>query len=165
MTPRPRKATFAIVFLLQYGAQTPICRSDCDGAARPSTRHHVDRIEPPPMVRPRNFAAVERRAGIMAVTKEQVLASLHGVASPDGTPLPKTGTLSDVVAGDGKVFFSITVDAGAVKAWESVRKRAEEAVRALPGVTSALVALTAERKAGAAAPQAAPSAGTSAPGP
>jgi ATP-binding protein involved in chromosome partitioning len=87
----------------------------------------------------------------MAVTKEQVLASLHGVASPDGTPLPQTGTLSDVVAGDGKVFFSITVDAAEVKAWESVRKRAEEAVRALPGVQSALVALTAERRAGGAA--------------
>ena len=52
--------------------------------------------------------------------------------------------------GDGKVFFSITVDAAEVKAWEPVRKRAEEAVRALPGVQSALVALTAERKAGAA---------------
>src|ERR1700748_3948580 len=88
----------------------------------------------------------------MAVTKEQVLASLHGVASPDGTPLPQTGALSDVVAGDGKVFFSITVDAADVKAWESVRKRAEEAVRALPGVQSALVALTAERKGGAAPP-------------
>jgi ATP-binding protein involved in chromosome partitioning len=96
----------------------------------------------------------------MAVTKEQVLASLHGVASPDGTPLPQTGTLSDVVAGDGKVFFSITVDAGEVKAWESVRKRAEEAVRALPGVQSALVALTAERRGGAAAaPQGAAPAG------
>jgi ATP-binding protein involved in chromosome partitioning len=86
----------------------------------------------------------------MAVTKEQVLASLNGVASPDGTPLPRTGTLSEVVAGDGKVFFSITVDAAEVKAWEGVRKRAEEAVRALPGVQSALVALTAERRAGAA---------------
>jgi len=84
-------------------------------------------------------------------TKEQVLAALEGVPSPDGTALPRTGSLSDVVAGDGKVFFSITVDAAEVKAWEAVRKRAEEAVRALPGVTSALVALTAERKAGAAA--------------
>jgi ATP-binding protein involved in chromosome partitioning len=101
----------------------------------------------------------------MAVTKEQVLASLHGVASPDGTPLPQTDTLSDVVAGDGKVFFSITVDAGEVQAWESVRKRAEEAVRALPGVTSAMVALTAERKAGAAAPRAAPSTGAPPHGP
>jgi ATP-binding protein involved in chromosome partitioning len=101
----------------------------------------------------------------MAVNKEQVLASLAAVASPDGTPLPRTGKLSDVVAGDGKVFFSITVDAAEVKAWESVRKRAEEAVRALPGVTSALVALTAERRAGAPqAPQGAAPAGAR-PGP
>jgi ATP-binding protein involved in chromosome partitioning len=73
-----------------------------------------------------------------------------------------------VVVSDGKVFFSIAVDAAQVKAWESVRKRAEEAVRAVPGVTSALVALTAERKGGGAAarpaggavqPQAAPRAG------
>src|ERR1700726_4178996 len=86
----------------------------------------------------------------MAGTKEQVLASLKSVASPAGIPLPQTGTLSEVVAGDGKVFFSISVDAAEVKAWEGVRKRAEEAVRALPGVQSALVALTAERRAGAA---------------
>ena len=85
----------------------------------------------------------------MAVTKEQVLAALEGVGSPRGVPLPTTGTLSEVVASDGKVFFSITVDAADVKAWEPVRKRAEEIVRALPGVRSALVALTAERKAGA----------------
>ena len=58
--------------------------------------------------------------------------------------------LSDIVVTDGKVFFSITVDAAAVKAWEPVRKRAEEAVRAVPGVQSALVALTAERAGGAA---------------
>src|SRR5712692_8654110 len=95
----------------------------------------------------------------MAVTRDQVLAALEGVKSPQGTPLPKSGTLSDVVASDGKVFFSITVDAAEVKAWEPVRKRAEEAVRALAGVQSALVALTAERKAGTAParpPQGAP---------
>jgi ATP-binding protein involved in chromosome partitioning len=86
----------------------------------------------------------------MAVSKEQILAALEGVPSPMGAPLPGTGVLSDVVASDGKVFFSITVDAAEVKAWEPVRKRAEEFVRALPGVQSALVALTAERKAGAA---------------
>jgi ATP-binding protein involved in chromosome partitioning len=101
----------------------------------------------------------------MAVSKEQVLAALEGVKSPDGIPLPKSGTLSEVVAGDGKVFFSITVDAAAVKAWETVRERAEQAVRALPGVQSALVALTAERKAGApsARPGAAPAGARAAP--
>jgi ATP-binding protein involved in chromosome partitioning len=86
----------------------------------------------------------------MAVSKEQILAALEGVRGPMGAPLPGTGVLSDVVTSDGKVFFSITVDAADVKAWEPVRKRAEEVVRALPGVQSALVALTAERKAGAA---------------
>ena len=93
----------------------------------------------------------------MAVTKDDILAALAKVPAPDGTALPGTGTLSDVVVTDGKVFFSITVDAAAVKAWEGVRKRAEEAVRAVPGVSSALVALTAER-AGARAPQPQPGA-------
>src|ERR1700683_317940 len=81
----------------------------------------------------------------MAALKDDVLGALAKVASPDGKPLPATGTLSDIVVTDGKVFFSITVDAGAVKRWERVRARAEAAVRAVPGVGSALVALTGER--------------------
>jgi ATP-binding protein involved in chromosome partitioning len=86
----------------------------------------------------------------MAVTKEQVLAALAQVRSPDGKPLPEARVLSDVVVSDGKVFFSLTVDAAAVKGWEPVRKAAEDAVRAISGVQSALVALTAERAQGAA---------------
>ena len=98
----------------------------------------------------------------MAVTKEAVLAGLDAVPSPEGTPLSRTGKLSDVVVSDGKVFFSITVDAAVVQAWEPVRKAAEAAVRAIPGVTSAMVALTGERSgqgrgAAQSAPQSAPS--------
>jgi len=85
---------------------------------------------------------------LMALTKSEVLASLEHVASPDGRALPQTGTLSDIVVSDGKVFFSITVDGAAVNAWEPVRRRAEAAVKALPGVASVMVALTAERAAG-----------------
>ncbi len=88
----------------------------------------------------------------MALSSSEVLASLDGVSSPEGLPLPKTGVLSDILVADGKVFFSITVNAAVVQAWEPVRKRAEAAVKAIPGVTSVMVALTAERKAGAAAP-------------
>jgi len=84
----------------------------------------------------------------MALTKSEVLASLEHVASPDGRALPQTGVLSDIVVSDGKVFFSITVDGAAVNAWEPVRRRAEAAVKALPGVASVMVALTAERAAG-----------------
>ena len=85
--------------------------------------------------------------------KDDVLAALGKISGPDGAPLPATGKLSEIVAGDGKVFFSITVDASAVKAWESVRERAEKAVRAVPGVQSVMVALTAERAGGGAAPR------------
>src|SRR5580704_3961939 len=88
----------------------------------------------------------ERPQTTMAPTKQQVLDSLAKIAGPDGSPLTSSGKLSDVVVSDGKVFFSITVDAAAVQAWEAVRDRAEAAARAVPGVQSALVALTAERK-------------------
>src|SRR5262249_10360918 len=78
------------------------------------------------------------------------------VKSPEGRPLPQTGTLSEIVVSDGKVFFSISVDAALVKRWEGVRKAAEDAVRSVPGVTSAMVALTAERAAGGGPAAAAP---------
>jgi len=81
----------------------------------------------------------------MTVSKEQVLAALAKLPSPNGVALPDARVLSDVVVSDGKVFFSLTVDASAVKSWEPVRKAAEDAVRAIPGVQSVLVALTAER--------------------
>src|SRR5437879_4155509 len=92
----------------------------------------------------------------MAPTKEQVLERLAEVRAPDGRPLPETGTLSDIIATAGKVFFSITVDAAVVQSWEPVRKAAEQAVRSVPGVTSALIALTAERAGGGARPAAPP---------
>src|SRR5580700_3951558 len=90
----------------------------------------------------------------MALTSSEVLASLDGVSSPEGLPLPKTGVLSDILVADGKVFFSISVNAAVVQAWEPVRKRAEAAVKAIPGVVSVMVALTAERSAGTATPAA-----------
>ncbi|SHJ50912.1 ATP-binding protein involved in chromosome partitioning [Bradyrhizobium lablabi] len=87
----------------------------------------------------------------MSVTQQQVLDALAKVASPRGTALTAANVLSAVSVTDGKVFFSINVDAAEARAWESVRAQAEAAVRAIPGVTVALIALTAERKAGAAA--------------
>jgi len=84
-----------------------------------------------------------------ATIKDEVLAALAAVKGPDGAPLTQSGKLSDIVANDGKVFFSITVDAAVVQQWEPVRKAAEAVVRALPDVQSAMVALTGERAAGA----------------
>ncbi len=88
----------------------------------------------------------------MAVTQQQVLDVLAKVASPRGVALTNAGVLSPITVNDGKVFFSINVDAAEARAWESVRASAETAVRALPGVSVAMVALTAERKPGTAAP-------------
>jgi ATP-binding protein involved in chromosome partitioning len=88
----------------------------------------------------------------VSVTQQQVLDALAKVASPRGTALTAANVLSAVSVTDGKVFFSINVDATEARAWESVRAQAEAAVRAIPGVTVAMIALTAERKAGAAAP-------------
>lgn len=88
----------------------------------------------------------------MSVTQQQVLDSLARIKSPRGVALTNANVLSAISASDGKVFFSINVDAAEARAWESVRAEAEAAVRGIPGVTTVMVALTAERKAGAAPP-------------
>jgi ATP-binding protein involved in chromosome partitioning len=88
----------------------------------------------------------------LSVTKQQVLDGLAKVASPRGVPLTNANVLSEIAVNDGKVFFSINVDAAEARAWEGVRVQAEAAVRAIPGVSTAMIALTAERKPGAAAP-------------
>ncbi len=94
----------------------------------------------------------------MSVTQQQVLDSLSKVKSPRGVGLTEANVLSDITVNDGKVFFSINVDAQEARAWESVRAEAESAVRAIPGVTAAMIALTAERKAGSALPPPRPAA-------
>jgi ATP-binding protein involved in chromosome partitioning len=95
----------------------------------------------------------------LSVTQQQVLDALKQVRTPRGVALPDANVLSAITAGDGKVFFSINVEAAEARAWETTRAQAEAAVRAIPGVTLAMIALTAERKTGAAAappPQSAP---------
>jgi ATP-binding protein involved in chromosome partitioning len=86
----------------------------------------------------------------VSVKQQQVLDALAKVRSPRGVALTEANVLSAVTVTDGKVFFSINVDAAEARAWESVRAQAEAAVRAVPGVTVAMIALTAERKPGAA---------------
>ncbi len=96
----------------------------------------------------------------MSVTQQQVLDCLAKVMSPRGVPLTNANVLSAITVTDGKVFFSINVDAAEARAWESVRAQAENAVRGIPGVSVAMIALTAERKAGSgAAPSPRPTGG------
>src|SRR5690606_25540090 len=88
----------------------------------------------------------------MTVTADDVRAKLKTITGPDGADIVSSGKLSEIAVTSGKVFLSLTVDAGAVKQWEPIRKQAEEAVKSIPGISSALIALTAERT-GSAAPQ------------
>ena len=86
---------------------------------------------------------------MVAVTKEVVLNGLRQVRGPDGLgDIVSLGLVSDVVVSDGKVIFSITVPAEKAREMEPLRQAAESAVRAIPGVEHAMVALTAERRGG-----------------
>jgi ATP-binding protein involved in chromosome partitioning len=88
-------------------------------------------------------------------SRDEVMAALGRVPGPDGrTPLPESGAISGLTIRDGKVFLAIVVDPARAKALEPMRARAEAAIKAAPGVTSAVVTLTAEaaREIGGAAP-------------
>ncbi|SHE58980.1 ATP-binding protein involved in chromosome partitioning [Kaistia soli DSM 19436] len=88
-----------------------------------------------------------------SIDREAILARLAAVPGPDGNgDLVSLGLISDIVIHGGKVMFSITVDAARADALEPLREQAAAAVKALPGVESTLVILTAERKGGAGAP-------------
>jgi ATP-binding protein involved in chromosome partitioning len=79
-------------------------------------------------------------------SRDEVMAALAKVAGPDGkTPLPDSGAISGLTIRDGKVFLAIVVDPDQARAMEPMRARAEAAIKATPGVASAVVTLTAEQ--------------------
>lgn len=84
-----------------------------------------------------------------SVSKDAVLERLKTIPGPDSTgDIVSQGLVSDIFIADGKVFFSITVPAARANEMEPLRSAAEQAVKAIPGVASAMVALTAEKKGG-----------------
>ncbi len=83
------------------------------------------------------------------VTKTEVLEQLKTVTGPDfNSNIVELGLVSDIFIADNKVFFSITVPAARAQELEPLRAAAERVVKAMPGVTGAVVALTAEKKGG-----------------
>ncbi|MCU0831739.1 MAG: Mrp/NBP35 family ATP-binding protein [Rhizobiaceae bacterium] len=90
----------------------------------------------------------------MAPTKQDIRAALAHIKTPSGRGLGEAGELSEIFVADGKVFFSIACDEADAPVFEPIRARAEAMVKAMPGVQSAAVALTAERKAGSPKPAA-----------
>jgi ATP-binding protein involved in chromosome partitioning len=97
--------------------------------------------------------------------KAAILEALAQVTMPGGGTLAGSGALSDIIVHQGKAYFSISVAADQVQASEGLRKAAEDAAKAVPGIVSALVTLTAEKAPSRAAPQPAKPAGPAASGP
>lgn len=78
------------------------------------------------------------------VDREAVLAALRWVKDPEtGLDLIASGRAQGVDVRGGAVSLAVEVDPARAAAAEPLRKAAEAAIRALPGVESALVVLTA----------------------
>ena len=88
----------------------------------------------------------------MAVTEDDVRRALAAVPAPDDAPsLGQSAALSNIaVMPGGRVIFSIETTPERAAALESIRRAAEAAVKAVPGVSDVLVALTAEKAPGSA---------------
>src|SRR5438445_4866112 len=83
----------------------------------------------------------------MAVTEKEVLDALAAVRDPDrSADVVSLGMISGVVVHDGNVGFAIEVDPERGPRLEPLRKAAEQAVEALPGVVSVTAVLTAEAR-------------------
>ncbi|MEQ8194007.1 MAG: iron-sulfur cluster carrier protein ApbC [Rhodospirillales bacterium] len=81
------------------------------------------------------------------VTQEKILQALAFVKDGDGDIVSKK-MVSGIQIKDGHVAFAIEVDPQRGPQLEPLRREAEKAVHALPGVISATVVLTAEKQAG-----------------
>jgi ATP-binding protein involved in chromosome partitioning len=84
------------------------------------------------------------------LSRDDIMTALAAIPGPDGkTPLPASGAIDGVTLRDGKAFVAIKVDPARAKDMEGLRARVEAAVKAIPGVASALVTLTAQAAPGA----------------
>ena len=83
-----------------------------------------------------------------AVTERQILDALGQVRDPDkGADIVALNMVSGIVVRDGNVGFAIEVEPERGPRLEPLRKAAEQAVEALPGVLSVTAVLTAEAQA------------------
>jgi ATP-binding protein involved in chromosome partitioning len=83
------------------------------------------------------------------LTADQVLGELKRIAAPDGRGnIVSAGLVSDIVINGSEVTFALTASPQHMRAMEQLQPVVQKAVAAMPGVSRALVALTAERKPG-----------------
>jgi ATP-binding protein involved in chromosome partitioning len=98
----------------------------------------------------------------MAVTEQQILDALATIADPErGADIVSLGMVSGVAIRDGNVAFSIEVEPERGPRLEPLRRAAERAVDALPGVLSVTAVLTAQSSPRGVGASARPAAGRS----
>jgi ATP-binding protein involved in chromosome partitioning len=83
----------------------------------------------------------------MATTETQILDALRAIKLPQGGDIVGAGMVSGLTLREGHIGFAIEVDPTQATVMEPVRKAAEQAIMALPGVLTATVVLTAHRAA------------------
>ncbi len=85
----------------------------------------------------------------MSVTQQQIIAALKRIRGPDlESNIVDLGLVSEIVIRDGRVSFSITVPPERAAELDPLREAAQQVTSELPGVTSSLVVLTADRAGG-----------------
>jgi ATP-binding protein involved in chromosome partitioning len=89
-------------------------------------------------------------------TKDSILKALKNITTPSGHDIVTLGIVSEIVVNKDKVYFALNVPQRDANAYEPIRKAAEDAVKALPGVAGAMVTLTADTKGKSAAAPAKP---------
>lgn len=88
------------------------------------------------------------------VTKDAVLAALSAITDPSkGTDIVSAKMVSGLVVKGGAVGFALEVDPARGAALEPLRKAAEDAAKAVSGVTTVTAVLTAHSDAPGSAPQ------------
>ncbi|MGH7099337.1 MAG: iron-sulfur cluster assembly protein, partial [Stellaceae bacterium] len=80
-----------------------------------------------------------------AVSEHEILEALGQIRDPDkGRDIVTLGMVSGIAIRDGNVAFAIEVEPERGPRLEGLRKEAEKAVEALPGVLSVTAVLTAQ---------------------
>ncbi len=94
------------------------------------------------------FGQGTRFSSMPPVSESQILDALRGVSDPErGGDIVGLGMVSGLVLKDGNIGFAIEVDPDRGPRLEPLRRAAETAVLALPGVVSVTAVLTAHRAA------------------
>ena len=93
------------------------------------------------------YVSGHEKGTVMSVTEKEVLAALGRVGDPDrGKDIVSLGMVSGMQVREGHVAFAIEVERDRAARLEPLRKAAEKAVEALPGVLSVSAVLTAEAR-------------------